>query len=134
MRARERALTSARNMKIDRSLIFQLAGVSMIVGALFVAARAIGGMITIIYFMAATDFSRADKTISDTIQGSLMATQVPAAISGIASFLILFFGGRWMIKGPRMIERWIREGHIHEMAPSSDNSRISEQDGDGNPH
>jgi hypothetical protein len=84
----------------------------MIVGSFFVAARAIGGLITIIYITWATDFSTIDKSISDTLQASLMAAQVPTAISGVSSFLILFFGGRWMLRGPRLIERWIREDRI----------------------
>ncbi len=90
----------------------------MIVGSFFVAARAVGGIITIAYFLAATDF-REDGTIGNAIEASLMATQIPAAISGIASFIILFCGGRWMIRGPRMIEKWIRDGRILEETKST---------------
>lgn len=99
----------------------------MIVGSFFVAARAIGGMITISYFLAATDF-RADTSIGEAIEASLMAAQIPAAISGISSFLILFFGGRWMIKGPRMIEKWAREARIHEETQATDVEKEGDQE------
>jgi hypothetical protein len=125
--------TFANYMNIDRRLIYQLAGVSMIVGSFFVAARAIGGAITIIYFLTATDFTDDTEALGETIKASLMATQIPAAISGMASFLILFYGGRWMIRGPRMIERWIKEGRTHDEGLSTDTKQLSEQDAPPNP-
>jgi len=88
----------------------------MIVGSFFCMAQAIGGLFTIIYIMSSTDFG-ADKLIGDSLSASLLATHVPAATSGITSFLILFLGGRWILRGPRLIERWIAEGRIHKEAP-----------------
>ena len=111
---------------MNRKLIYQFAGVSMIVGSFFVAARAVGGFITIIYFLAATDFRAVDKSLGASLEASLMATQIPAAISGVTSFLILFYAGRWMVKGPRMIEKWIEEGQVCHMAETSDVKQPSE--------
>ena len=99
----------------------------MIIGSFFFAARAVGGIISIIYFLTATDFRNAERSIGASLEASLMATQIPAAISGITSFLILFCAGRWLIRGPRMIEKWIKEGRIRDEAEISDDKQLSEQ-------
>lgn len=96
-------------MKIDRHLIYQIAGISMIVGSFFNAARGMGGVITILYLAATTNLKATDKSLSDYLLNILLANHLPNAIYGIASFVILFFGGRWMIRGPKMIENWIVE-------------------------
>ena len=88
----------------------------MIVGSFFCVAQAVGGLLAIIYISASTNFG-AEKSLSDTMHALILSTHVPAAASGIASFFILFFGGRWILRGPRLIERWIAEGKVHEEAP-----------------
>jgi hypothetical protein len=108
-------------MKTNRSLIYQLAGMVMIVGSFFCVAQAVGGLLTSIFITASTDFSQ-DNLLSDTVRNLIFSTHIPAAASGIASFFILFFGGRWILKGPRLIERWIAESKIHEEAPQSADS------------
>lgn len=97
-------------MKIDKDQIYLIAGIGMIVGAFFAAAKALGGVIALIYFFAATDFSQVEKTLGMNLEYTIFTTHVTQAIYGIASFLILFFGARWLISGPRMIDRWIDRG------------------------
>ena len=107
-------------MKTDRGLIYQLAGVAMIVGSFFAAAQAIGGLLTIIYIAVATDFRTDELGIGKAMHAALLANHIPAALSGVTSFLILLFGGRWMLRRPRLIERWMSEGRSRVEPPPTE--------------
>ena len=92
----------------------------MIVGSFFAAARAIGGLLTIIYIAVAADFSTDDTGLGKTMHAALLANHIPAAVSGISTFLILLFGGRWMLRRPRLIEHWISEGRSRVEEPPTE--------------
>ena len=77
----------------------------MIVGSFFAATKAIGGAISFMYLIATTRFSD-DSPVDNVVQG-LFAAQIGNSLGQIASFCVLFFAGRWMLKGPQMLERWI---------------------------
>lgn len=106
-------------MKMARRDVYLVAGLGMIVGSFFAAARALGAILAIIYFFASTDFSQADPSIGENLANTLKTTLIPGAVQGIGSFLILFFGGRWMLRGPRLLNRWIEGGDRSEQERSS---------------
>jgi len=114
-------------MKTDKHKIYLVGGVGMLVGAFFAAAKALGGIITLIYIFFATDFSDAEPTLGENITYTLMSSQIAGAIQGIASALILFFGARWLISVPSVIDRWIIRG---QRRPGQSKKEI-EQVGDG---
>jgi hypothetical protein len=102
-------------MKLSRRDLYTLAGLGLIVGAFFQAANAIGGLMALVYFLASTDFGDAYPSISENIVNSLKASQTTGMVHNVASFLILFFGGRWMLRGPKFLDRWIDgDGGTHE--------------------
>ncbi|MEX2581413.1 MAG: hypothetical protein WD342_20320 [Verrucomicrobiales bacterium] len=94
-------------MKIERDQLYLIGGLGMIVGSFFAAAKALGGIVTVICFFAVTDFSSVEPSIQENVTNSIMAQHMSDAVYGIASFLILFFGARWLISEPRFIDRWI---------------------------
>lgn len=97
-------------MKISRRDFYTLAGLGLIVGALFAAAKAIGGLVALIYFLASTNFSETDPSMGENIINTWKASQTSGMVHGVGSFLILFFSGRWMLRGPKFLNRWIDEG------------------------
>lgn len=94
-------------MKLSRRDLYTLAGLGLIVGAFFAAAKAIGGLIALVYFLASTNFTEVDPSIGENIVNSWKASQTSGMVHGVGSFLILFFGGRWMLRGPKLLDRWI---------------------------
>lgn len=100
-------MTFALIMKLSRRDLYTLAGLGLIVGAFFAAAKAIGGLIALVYFLASTDFTDVDPSLGDNIANTWKASQASGMIHGVGSFLILFFGGRWMLHGPKLLDRWI---------------------------
>ena len=82
----------------------------MIVGAFFAAANAIGSLIALVYFLGSTDFTEVERSMSENIVNTWKASQTSALVHGVGSFLILFFGGRWMLRGPKLIDRWVDVG------------------------
>lgn len=97
-------------MKIARHDLYLVAGLGMIVGSFFAAAKALGGVLAISYFVASTDFSNTDPGIGKDLAKTIMTSQMSDMVHGIGSFLILFFGGRWMLRGPKLLNRWIQGG------------------------
>lgn len=97
-------------MKTDRQTIYLVAGLGMIVGAFFAAAKAAGGILSIIFLLAATGVKTTDPSTADNIFTTLKAGHISSSVHGIGSCLILFFGARWMLRGPRLIDRWIDRG------------------------
>ena len=91
----------------------------MIVGAFFAAARALGGILSIVYFLASTDFSNDELSLGGNLVNTLKATQVSTAVSSVTVFFFLFFAGRWMLRGPKLLERWLDEGEKSEGPDSS---------------
>ena len=114
-------------MKINKHNIYLVGGVGMLVGAFFAAAKALGGLISLIYIFFATDFSNAEPTFGENLTHSLMSAQISGAIQGVASALILFFGARWLISRPLIIDRWILRG---DQKPCQ-TKKEGEQVGDG---
>lgn len=96
----------AEEMKIHRRDLYQVAGIGMIVGAFFAAAKALGGVLSLVFIVASTDFTSADPSYADNVFNALKGNQIFAMVHGIGSFLILFFGGRWMLRGPKLLDRW----------------------------
>ena len=94
-------------MKIARRDLYLVAGLGMIVGAFFAAAKALGGILVISYFIATTDFSNTDPSIGENVARTIISGQILDMVHGIGSFLILFFGGRWMLRDPKLLDRWI---------------------------
>ncbi len=97
----------SEHMKISKDNVYLIAGMVMVVGAFFAASRAIGGVIAILYFATSTDFNNSGNEFAENFANTVNATHVTEAVNGLASFLILFFGGRWIIRGPKLIDRWI---------------------------
>jgi len=97
-------------MKVSRRDFYTLAGLGLIVGALFAAAKAIGGLVALIYFFASTNFSEPDPSMGENIINTWKASQTSSMVHGVGSFLILFFSGRWMLRGPEFLNHWIDEG------------------------
>jgi hypothetical protein len=121
--------TFAKKMKISRRDFYTLAGLGLIVGSLFAAAKAIGGLVALIYFITSTNFSETDPSMGENIINTWKASQTSGMVHGVGSFLILFFSGRWMLRGPKFLNRWIDEGDSAavEEANNSKNNQ-SEQD------
>ncbi|YCM43463.1 hypothetical protein V2O64_19325 [Verrucomicrobiaceae bacterium 227] len=94
-------------MKLSRRDFYILAGLGLIVGSFFAAAKAIGGLIALVYFLGSTDFTEVNPSISENIVNTWKASQTANMVHGVGSFLILFFGGRWMLRGPKLLDRWI---------------------------
>ena len=94
-------------MKIARRDLYLVAGLGMIVGSFFAAAKALGGVLAISYFVTSTDFSNTDPSIGQNLENTIMTSQISGMVHGIGSFLILFFGGRWMLRGPKLLDQWI---------------------------
>ncbi|MDB4356734.1 hypothetical protein N9124_01325 [bacterium] len=94
-------------MNLFRRDLYNLAGLGLIVGSFFAAAKAIGGLIALIYFVASTDFTELDPSLGDNIANTWKASQISGMVHGIGSFLILFLGGRWLLRGPKLLDRWI---------------------------
>jgi len=92
-------------MKIKKQTLYQVAGIVMIVGAFFNAARALGGLLSFIYVIATT--RRSNEESMDNLMQSINGAHISGAFAAMASFIVLFFAGRWMLKGPKMIDRWI---------------------------
>lgn len=92
-------------MTIQKNTLFQVAGIVMIVGSFFSATKAIGGILSFIA-MAATISSPGDSPMGDAIE-TIYINHLGNSLAESASFLVLFFAGRWMLKGPKMIDRWI---------------------------
>ena len=101
-------------MKLSRRDLYILAGLGLIVGSFFAAAEAIGGLIALVYFLASTDFSTVDRSISENMANAWNANQISSLVHGVGSFLILFFSGRWMLRGPKMIDRWIDATQVQD--------------------
>ncbi len=94
-------------MKLHRRDLYTLAGLGLIVGSFFAAAKAIGGLIALIYFVASTDFTETDPSLGENIANSWKTSHTSGMVHGVGSFLILFFGGRWMLRGPKLLDHWI---------------------------
>jgi hypothetical protein len=94
-------------MKIEKDQLYLIGGIGMLVGSFFSAARALGGLVSLIYFFAATDFKSIEPSVGENLKYSIITGRVTEAIYGIASCLILFLGARWLISGPPIIDRWI---------------------------
>lgn len=62
-------------MKLPRCDLYTLGGLGLIVGALFAAAKAIGGLIALLYFVSSTDFTGVDPSFSDNIAKTWKASQ-----------------------------------------------------------
>jgi len=97
-------------MKPYRRDLYIIAGLGMIVGSFFAAAKAIGGLIALVYFLASTNFTETYPSISDNAINTWKATMMSGMVHSVGTFLILFFGGRWMIRGPKFLDRWIDRG------------------------
>ena len=99
------------NMNIDRKTIYTVAGISMIVGSLFAASKALGGIIFVIYatVMTSNNSGQHDSAASaaESMLSLFYSSSIGGGISSVGSFIILFLGGKWMLKGPRMIDRWL---------------------------
>ena len=110
-------------MTIHRRNIYLIAGVGMIVGSFFAAAKAIGSAFALAYFLTATDFSHSASSeaaaYAENLSNSLYAAQSSNLVQSIGSFLILFLGGRWMLRGPKLLERWAT--HQKEETTVADN-------------
>lgn len=101
-------------MKFSKDNIYLIAGMGMIVGSFFAASKAVGGGIAILYFATSTDFTNSDNEFLENFANTVNATHVTEAVNGVVSFLILFFGGRWILRGPKLIERWVEFSHTGE--------------------
>ena len=106
-------------MKIARNDLYLVAGLAMIVGSFFAAAKALGGVLSILFFVTSTDFTGADPSLAESVLNSIKATKISEAVEGVTSFLILFFGGRWLLRGPKFLDRWIGGGDLGENDKSS---------------
>lgn len=109
-------------MKIEKDQLYLIGGIGMIVGAFFAAAEALGGLVALIYFFSATDFTSAEPSLGENLKYSIITGHVTGAIHGLASFLILFFGARWLISGPRIIDHWIDRSSMRSDSTDSDAS------------
>lgn len=103
-------------MKIAKHNLYLVAGLSMIVGSFFAVAKAFGGVLAISYLVASTDFSNTDSNISESLTNTFITSQISVMVHGIGSFLILFFGGRWMLRGPKLFDRWIEGDRAQQEA------------------
>ena len=118
-------------MMLQRQSIYLIAGVGMIVGAFFAGAKALGGILAVTFFVASTDFTNTDPSVADNLVNTIKTGHISNAVHGIASCLILFFGGKWMLRGPKLINRWIDGSKNSKGFPSSeglrDEAKSSEQ-------
>ncbi len=96
-------------MKIPRRDLYLIAGLGMIVGSFFAGAKAVGGLLAIVYLISSTDFFSVDSDLAGNIANTLKASQISSTVHGVGSFVILFFGGRWMLRGPKLLDRWVGE-------------------------
>jgi len=94
-------------MNLSRPDLYTLSGLGLIVGSFFAAAKGIGGLIALVYFLTTTNFTEADPSLGENIANTWKSSQTSGMVHSIASFLILFFGGRWMLRGPKILDRWI---------------------------
>ena len=67
-------------MKLYRSDLYHVAGVGMIVGAFFAAAKAAGGVLALIFIVASTDFTPEDTSHADAILGALQANHISSMV------------------------------------------------------
>ena len=86
--------------------VYLVGGLGMIVGAFFFAAKAIGGLCSLVFILGTTDFSAMNPTIGGQLKSTILSTHISTSVQGIASFLILFLGGRWILSRPALIEKW----------------------------
>ncbi len=89
------------------------------------------------YIVASTNYTQADPSLHEQLAISWKASHASGMVHGVGSFLILFFGGRWMLRGPKLLDRWIDgdgqtqdEGFVPSDSTSANNR--SEQDVDLN--
>ncbi len=87
-------------MTIQKSNIFTIAGVVLIVFSSFEAGKALSNIATILYIGLASDVTNSPAF--DTAK----VTITSAIIFNVVSFLVLFFAGRWMLRGPKLLNRW----------------------------
>ncbi len=114
-------------MNLSRRDLYTLAGLGLILGAFFAAAKAIGGLIALGYFVASTDFTEVDPSLGENIANTWKASQTSGVIHGVGSFLILSFGGRWMLRGPKLLDRWIEsnDGAGEEQANTTETTKAN---------
>jgi hypothetical protein len=105
-------------MKSNRRNLYTLAGLGMIVGAFFSAAKAIGGLVALVYFAASTDFTDLHKDFGENVANTWKAGHTSEMVHGVGSFLILFWGGRWMLRGPKLLDSWIEGDRTQDEAES----------------
>jgi hypothetical protein len=105
-------------MKLSRRDFYILAGLGLIVGAFFAAAEAIGSLIALVYFLASTDYSGYDRSVIDDMVNTWRAGKMSDMVHGVGSFLILILSGKWMLRGPKLLDRWIEGDRKQDEADS----------------
>lgn len=94
-------------MNLSRKDLYTIAGLGLIVGSLFAGAKALGGFVALIYIVASTNYTEPNPSLHETLATSWKTSHASGMVHGVGSFLILFFGGRWMLRGPKLLDCWI---------------------------
>ena len=80
-------------MSFLRKDLYTVAGLALIVGAFFAAAKAIGAILALIFFLVTTDFSDAPKSMSENVFNTWKANQMGGLVHAAGSFFILLKSG-----------------------------------------
>ena len=83
--------------------VYLIGGLGMIVGAFFFAAKAIGGLCSLICIIGV---SASIPSIEEHFGVVILFTHISTIVQGIVGFFILFRGGRWILSKPAFIDKW----------------------------
>lgn len=96
-------------MKTDPKQLYLIGGVTLIVSSFFYVARAFGGIIALLLVTLSVDFDTTDQAFGTSMANMAIAKYLSGGVEGLISFMALFMGGRWMLKGPKLLDKWINE-------------------------
>jgi hypothetical protein len=89
------------------NILIKASGLTLLTSSFFALPKALGAIFNICsftYFLA--PHITREGPISD-VYSTLLSNYISTSISSLFTFVILFVLARWMLKGPKLIEKWV---------------------------
>ena len=86
----------------------------MITGSIFYFAKALGGFVAILTVVLTVNFDTTDQSVGEMLRNAALSNHLAGGVSGLITFMALIFAGRWMLKGPTLLEKWISHSESNQ--------------------
>jgi hypothetical protein len=94
-------------------LLTRTSGLTLFTLALLAVPKALGAIVSLVYAVVsygAPSYSCAeDKDSLEILTVTLYGEQAGNAITSLCTAVILFLLARWLLKGPKLLKRWMGE-------------------------